>query len=107
MASTMTRSIRQLRRLGPTAVPSFRPPFQLAGAGLSTNPDCHTYAWPQNNYEAIDSPVNGGLPPENRIGADLIDQTPTLQQSTDDPRTSVLMDLTDRVGALHDVLKYL
>ena len=84
-----------------------RPQVRLARAGLSTSPDYHTYeTWHHNSYETIDGPVNG-LSSIRPIGQNFTDENPTMQQLAEDPRTSVLMELTDRVGALHDVLKYL
>ena len=35
------------------------------------------------------------------------DQSSRLHPAEEGPRTSVLMELTDRVGALHDVLRFL
>mmetsp|Transcript_31791 Transcript_31791/g.68011 ORF Transcript_31791/g.68011 Transcript_31791/m.68011 type:complete len:547 (-) Transcript_31791:154-1794(-) len=68
---------------------------------LSSQPDYTNYeTWHKSNYEQ----------PSNSHSLPSIHGHPHQQTSrdlhADLPRTSVLMELSDRVGALHDVLKY-
>ena len=95
---------------------------------LSTSPDYLNYeTWHRNNYEdALRTPsthhydkVITGSVNDNRRWRDTSVSTvnsshadATAKSNSDNkallelPRTSVLMELSDRVGALHDVLKY-
>ena len=85
---------------------------------FSTSPDYTNYeSWHKNNYED-ESHTTTAM---NNISSTNLD---ILQNNFDEnsssssnsikfnhpvegPRTSVLMELTDRVGALHDVLRFL
>ena len=72
---------------------------------LSSSPDYLNYeTWHRDNYEH--QHLNNG---SNHYNHSLgIQHGVSLNQGkvTELPRTSVLMELSDRVGALHDVLKY-
>lgn len=83
---------------------------------LSTSPDYTNYeSWHKNNYE--DESHNNTT--TNNTNLDILQnnfQDENSSNSTtaakfnhpvEGPRTSVLMELTDSVGALHDVLRFL
>ena len=90
---------------------------------LSTQPDYNTYeSWHETNYENHDSNARTSQSHHNNNsrnnGSGIAEfamnpQPPNLNSLDNDgrnievPRTSVLMELSDRVGALHDVLKFL
>lgn len=71
--------------------------------GLSSSPDYLNYeTWHRDNYEhpLHSPPLHGSHSPLGHGVSRIQDKAIEL------PRTSVLMELSDRVGALHDVLKY-
>lgn len=73
---------------------------------FSTSPDYTNYeTWHKDNYEDAEQ-HNNILNNTNVSSSSLL---PNQQEALnpDGPRTSVLMELTDRVGALHDVLRFL
>ena len=82
---------------------------------LSTSPDYTNYeSWHKNNYEDESHTTTA-----NNTNLDILqnnfqdENSSSSSNSTkfnhpvEGPRTSVLMELTDRVGALHDVLRFL
>jgi hypothetical protein len=77
---------------------------------LSSSPDYLNYeTWHRDNYEHHNHGKvlqNGHHLNDNGRYANHF-QGNHLGKPTELPRTSVLMELSDRVGALHDVLKYL
>lgn len=105
------------RRLLPTTSSFFlTPPTPTAVQNLSrkhdasyffsTSPDYTNYeTWHKDNYEDAEQ-HNNILNNTNVSSSSLL---PNQQEALnpDGPRTSVLMELTDRVGALHDVLRFL
>ena len=105
------------RRLLPTISSFFlTPPTPTAVQNLSrkhdasnffsTSPDYTNYeTWHKDNYEDAEQ-HNNILSNTNVSSSSLL---PNQQEALnpDGPRTSVLMELTDRVGALHDVLRFL
>ena len=73
---------------------------------FSTSPDYTNYeTWHKDNYEDAEQ-HNNILSNTNLSSSSLL---PNQQEALnpEGPRTSVLMELTDRVGALHDVLRFL
>ena len=73
---------------------------------FSTSPDYTNYeTWHKDNFEDAEQ-HNNILNNTNVSSSSLL---PNQQEALnpDGPRTSVLMELTDRVGALHDVLRFL
>ncbi|KAL7507545.1 hypothetical protein ACHAXN_004712 [Cyclotella atomus] len=78
------------------------PRLAVSARCLSSSPDYMNYeTWHRDNYQQHGSQplnshhaINGNHPPSIK------------DKQTELPRTSVLMELSDRVGALHDVLKY-
>ena len=103
------------RRLLPTTSSFFlTPPKPTAVQNLSrtssnffsTSPDYTNYeTWHKDNYEDAEQ-HNNILDNTNLSSSSLL---PNQQEALnpEGPRTSVLMELTDRVGALHDVLRFL
>ena len=101
------------RRLLPTISSIFlTPPTPTAVQNLSrkhdasnffsTSPDYTNYeTWHKDNYEDAEQ--------HNNINLSSSSLLPNQQEALnpEGPRTSVLMELTDRVGALHDVLRFL
>jgi len=84
---------------------------------LSTSPDYTNYeSWHKNNYEDHESHTTTAM--NNTPNLDILQNnfdencsnsttTTKFNHPVEGPRTSVLMELTDRVGALHDVLRFL
>ena len=71
---------------------------------FSTSPDYLNYeTWHRDNYQHTSANSNN----EALLNGQHDGSTNKQQQSQlEMPRTSVLMELSDNVGALHDVLKY-
>ena len=71
---------------------------------FSTSPDYLNYeTWHRDNYQHASANNNEAL----LNGQHDVSTNKKQQQSQlEMPRTSVLMELSDNVGALHDVLKY-
>ena len=106
------------RRLLPTTSSFFlTPPTPTAGQKnisskhasyfFSTSPDYTNYeTWHKDNYEDAEQHNNILSNTSLSSSSSLL---PNQQEALnpDGPRTSVLMELTDRVGALHDVLRFL
>jgi hypothetical protein len=82
-------------------------------SSFSTSPDYansyyETSSW-QHADNNTDSGINGSSHAVINLATSNKNDTPSPSSSTspiEGPRTSVLMELPDRVGALHDVLKY-
>ena len=78
---------------------------------FSTSPDYTNYeTWHKDNYEDAEQHENilsntNVLSSSSSSSSSLLPNQP--EANPDGPRTSVLMELTDRVGALHDVLRFL
>jgi len=85
---------------------------------LSTSPDYTNYeSWHKKNYEdeshtattamnaSITNLQNNFIQDENSSSSSTT--AAKFNHPVEGPRTSVLMELTDRVGALHDVLRFL
>ena len=86
-------------------------------AHFSTSPDYTNYeSWHKNNYEgqshtttAMNTTLNLDIL-QNNLDENSSNNSTTaakFNHPVEGPRTSVLMELTDRVGALHDVLRFL
>ena len=122
-------TISSSRRLLPTTTSFFLTPYHTnqnttAAATnntqqtlyLSTSPDYTNYeSWHKNNYEdeshtatamnaSITNLQNNFSQDENSSSSS---NSTKFNNPVEGPRTSVLMELTDRVGALHDVLRFL
>eukprot|EP00956_Cyclotella_meneghiniana_P024551 scaffold49424_cov30-Cyclotella_meneghiniana.AAC.4 len=72
---------------------------------FSTSPDYLNYeTWHRDNYQHTSAAANN----EALLNGQHDGNTNKQQQQSqlEIPRTSVLMELSDNVGALHDVLKY-
>ena len=75
---------------------------------FSTSPDYTNYeTWHKDNYEDAEQHENilSNTNVLSSLSSSLLPNQP--EANPDGPRTSVLMELTDRVGALHDVLRFL
>jgi hypothetical protein len=84
-------------------------PIRLSSriARLSSSPDYLAYeTWHRDNYELPHSNNNNAHNHDSTIHKPAWNGIPKNQFQRELPRTSVLMELGDRVGALHDVLKY-
>ena len=100
-SSTMMQSLRTATRLIPCLIAN-------NARCLSSSPDYLNYeTWHRGNYEHHGKVLHNGhhLNDNGRYANHF--QGNHLGKPTELPRTSVLMELSDRVGALHDVLKYL
>ena len=84
---------------------------------FSTSPDYTNYeSWHKNNYEDESHHTTTAM---NNTNLDILQNNldensrssstsaAKFNHPVEGPRTSVLMELTDRVGALHDVLRFL
>ena len=87
-------------------------------AYFSTSPDYTNYeSWHKNNYEdeshTTTAMNNASITNLDILQNNFDENSSSSSNSTkfnhpvEGPRTSVLMELTDRVGALHDVLRFL
>ena len=106
------------RRLLPTTSSFFlTPPKPTAVQNLSrkhdasnffsTSPDYTNYeTWHKDNYEDAEQ-HNNILDNTNLSSSSSLLPNQQEALNPEGPRTSVLMELTDRVGALHDVLRFL
>jgi len=78
---------------------------------LSTRPDYADYeTWHRDNYEdaaAAERTAGRGGGRNDRHNRRLAVSGLGGSPEAEGPRTSVLMELSDRVGALHDVLRFL
>lgn len=75
---------------------------------LSTSPDYLNYeTWHRDNYQHAAASNNDRemLNGQHHDG-NVMKQQQQKHNQLEIPRTSVLMELSDNVGALHDVLKY-
>jgi hypothetical protein len=83
---------------------------------FSTSPDYTNYeSWHKNNYEDESHTTTAMNNTNLDILQNNLDENSRSSSTSaakfnhpvEGPRTSVLMELTDRVGALHDVLRFL
>ena len=91
-----TASVRHRVMATPRALTSCLPHLRIQKCRLSTEPE-HDY------FENDDLVASGILAPH---GLSFKDKQHALFAIGETPRTSVLMELTDRVGVLHDVLRH-
>ena len=74
---------------------------------LSTSPDYLNYeTWHRDNYQHAAASNNARETLNGRHHDGNVMKQQQQHNQLEIPRTSVLMELSDNVGALHDVLKY-